>query len=78
MLKSKKPSKAAILLSKKRNVFTKVKMDFEADAVLLKYFSDKLNEIEDWFNIMAPEGKNITELKNKLIKLRSKNWKEIL
>ncbi len=64
--------------NKKRNVFTKVKMDFEADAVLLKYFSDKLNKIEGWFNIIAPEGKTITELKDELIELRSKNWKEIL
>ena len=64
--------------NKKRNVFTKVKMDFEADAVLLKYFSDKINEIEDWFNIIAPEQKTIMELKNKLIELRSKNWGEIL
>ena len=53
-------------------------MDFEADAVLLKYFSHKLNEIEGWFNIIAPEGKKITELKTELIELRSKNWSEIL
>ncbi|MBW8049600.1 MAG: hypothetical protein FVQ77_04530 [Cytophagales bacterium] len=64
--------------NKKRNVFTKVKMDFEADTVLLKYFSDKLNEIEGWFNIIAPERKSITELKDELKELRSKNWKEIL
>ena len=64
--------------NKKRNVFTKVKMDFEADEVLLKYFSDNLNEIESWFNIIAPGGKNIDELKNELHELRSKNWKEIL
>ncbi|MCK5523177.1 MAG: hypothetical protein KAI83_08600 [Thiomargarita sp.] len=53
-------------------------MDFEADAVLLKYFSDKLNEIEGWFNVIAPEGKTITELKSELTELRFKNWKEIL
>ncbi len=64
--------------NKKRNVFTKVKMDFEADAVLLKYFSDKLNDIESWFNIIAPKERNITELKSELIELRSKNWKKIL
>lgn len=63
---------------RKRNGFTKVKMDFEADAVLLKYFSDKLTEIEDWFNVIAPEGKSIRNLKSELIELRSKNWKEIL
>ncbi len=64
--------------NKKQNVFTKVKMDFEADAVLLKYFSDKLNDIESWFNIIAPKERNITELKSELIELRSKNWKKIL
>ncbi|MDE0470529.1 MAG: hypothetical protein OXH57_01200 [Ekhidna sp.] len=70
--------KSSYTAHKKRNVFTKVKMDFEADAVLLKYFSHKLNEIEGWFNIIAPEGKKITELKNELIELRSKNRSEIL
>ena len=52
-------------------------MNFEADIVLLKYFSDKLCEIEDWFNVIAPGGKTIAELKNELSELRSKNWKKI-
>jgi len=77
-IKVQEAFKSSYTADKKRNVFTKVKMDFDADAVLLKYFSDKLNEIEGWFNIIAPEGKNITELKNELIELRSKNWSEIL
>jgi len=64
--------------NKKRNVFTKVKMDFEADKALLKYFSDNINEIEKWFNIIEPEGKTIDELKKELTELSSKNWKEIL
>ncbi len=63
---------------KKRNVFTKVKMDFEANAILLKYFKDKLPEVENWFNIISPEGKTISELKIELNELRSKNWKSIL
>jgi len=63
---------------KKQNIFTKVKMDFEADTILLKYFSDKLDEIEYWFNVISPKGKNITELKNELKELRSKDWKEML
>lgn len=77
-LKVQEAFKRSYTSDKKRNVFTKVKMDFEADSVLLKYFSDNLNQIEDWFNIIAPEGKNISELKSELIELRSKNWKEIL
>lgn len=70
--------KSSYTADKKRNVFTKVKMDFEADIVLRKYFLDKVNEIEGWFNIIAPRGKNILELKNELIELRSKNWSKIL
>ena len=70
--------KSSYTADKKRNIFTKVRMDFEADAVLLRYFSDKLNEIEDWFNIIAPDGKTIAELKAELAELRSKKWSEIL
>ncbi|MBC6400660.1 MAG: hypothetical protein GDA37_06535 [Ekhidna sp.] len=77
-IKVQEAFKNSYTADRKRNVFTKVKMDFEADKVLLKYFSDKLNEIEGWFNIIAPEGKKITELKNELIELCSKNWSEIL
>jgi len=64
--------------TKKKNVFTKVKMDFDADFVLLQYFKDNINEIEQWFNIISPEGKSIDELKSELAELSSKNWKEIL
>ncbi|MBC6410399.1 MAG: hypothetical protein GDA42_08075 [Ekhidna sp.] len=77
-IKVQEAFKSSYTADRKRNVFTKVKMDFEADKVLLKYFSDKLNEIEGWFNIITPKGKKITELKNELIELRSKNWSEIL
>jgi hypothetical protein len=62
---------------KKQNVFTKVKMDFEADRVLLKYFSERLNEVERWFNVISPKGETVTELKNELLQLRSKNWRQI-
>jgi len=63
--------------NKKRNVFTKVRMDIEADAALRRYFSDNLDEIESWFNIIAPIEKTIKELKNELGALRSKDWEEI-
>lgn len=63
---------------KKRNSFTKVKMDFDANVALLKYFSDKSNDIENWFNIITPEGKTLVELKTELMELRSKNWEKIL
>ncbi len=64
--------------NKKRNVFTKVKMDLCADNALLKYFTKNQSKIEDWFNIIAPDNKTIHDLKNEIIELRSKNWREIL
>jgi hypothetical protein len=63
---------------KKRNVFTKIKMDLDADTALLKYFSKNLNNIESWFNTISPETKTVTDLKKELIELRSKNWSKIL
>ena len=77
-IKVQEAFKNSYTANKKRNVFTKVRMNFDADAILLKYFHDKQREIEGWFNIIAPEGKNITDLKDQLIELSSKNWKEIL
>jgi len=63
---------------KKRNVFTKVKMDYEADLALLEYFSKNIGKIESWFNIISPEGKSIDELKKELSELSGKNWSQIL
>ena len=70
--------KKSYTANKKRNIFTKVKMDFEADTILIKYFTDKLPEIINWFNVITPEEKSITDLKNELIELRSKDWDSIL
>jgi hypothetical protein len=63
---------------KKRNGFTKVKMDLASDAALLKYFTENQNKIEAWFNIITPDNKTIIDLKNEITELRSKNWREIL
>ena len=63
-------------VNKKYNIFTKVRMDFEADKLLLKYFSNK-KKIENWFNIIAPKNKSMNDLKKELQELRSKNWKII-
>ena len=70
--------KTSYTADKKRNVFTKVKMDLAADTALLKYFTDNLSRIEEWFNVIAPESKTINNLKNEITELRSKNWREIL
>ncbi len=77
-IKVKEAFQNSYTADKKRNVFTKVKMDFDADNSLLKYFSDKLDDIENWFNVISPEGKTIVELKNEIIKLKNKNWIKIL
>ncbi|KAF0238714.1 MAG: hypothetical protein FD181_715 [Prolixibacteraceae bacterium] len=64
--------------NKKRNVFTKVRMDLDADMALLKYFTENLSRIEKWFNVIAPETKSLDDLKNEITELRSKNWRGIL
>ncbi len=63
---------------KKRNVFTKVRMDKSADDALLKYFANNISNIESWFNIITPENKSIKDLKNAISELRTKNWRKIL
>lgn len=63
---------------KKRNVFTKVRMDIVADEALLKYFSNNISNIESWFNIITPESKSISDLRNEIAELRTKNWRNIL
>lgn len=62
----------------KGNIFTKVKMDLDADEALTRYFSTNISKIEAWFNIITPENKSIDDLKNEIAELRSKNWKKIL
>lgn len=64
--------------SKKKNQFTKVQMNIEADHLLLDYFSKNINSIENWFNIISPKKKNLSTLKEELKELKNKNWKEIL
>ncbi len=64
-------------VNKKRNVFTKIRIDYDADQILLKYFSDNLRKIEGWFNIIAPVKREIVELKKELEELKSKKWSDI-
>jgi len=70
--------KQSYTADKKKNIFTKVKMDFNADKALLDYFSTNRREIESWFNIIAPDNRTIQDLKKELAELRSKNWGTIL
>lgn len=63
---------------KKKNQFTKVQMNIEADRILLKYFSDNLATVESWFNVISPSQKSLTVLKFELDELKNKNWENIL
>jgi hypothetical protein len=59
---------------KKGNVFTKVKIDYDADVALTNYFKLNEDKINEWFNVITPKGKNLNELKTELLLLSNKNW----
>ncbi len=59
------------------NQFTKVQIALMADAALQSYFISRMNDIEAWFNIIAPAGKGLDVLKRELDTLKRKNWQEI-
>lgn len=65
-------------LGKKKNQFTKVQMNIEADRILLKYFKDNIKSVEKWFNVISPSKKSLTILQAELDELKNKNWKTIL
>lgn len=62
---------------KVKNRFTKVQMDYRADAVLQRYFENHKERIESWFNVIAPQGRSLELLREELGLLVSKNWKRI-
>jgi phosphoribosylpyrophosphate synthetase len=63
---------------KKKNQFTKVQMNIEADRILLKYFKNNIKSIEKWFNVISPSKKSLTILQAELDELKNKTWKTIL
>ena len=63
---------------KKKNQFTKVQMNIEADRILQKYFKENSRTVEKWFNVISPSKKDLTTLKDELEELKNKNWKTIL
>lgn len=63
---------------KKTNVFTKTKIDYEAHKALCEFFSENRNDIESWFNVITPENRDITELRDILFTLRNKDWRNLL
>lgn len=76
-----RPAKEAFLASysgmKSKNRFTKVQIDYHADQVLQKYFSDNASRIEKWFNIIAPLKGSMRMLRTELAQLRDKDWRSI-
>jgi hypothetical protein len=64
-------------IASKGNRFTKVEMDYQADAALKKYFKDNLKKIEGWFNIVSPKDQSMSLIKKEIEKLRGKDWKKI-
>ena len=63
---------------KKKNQFTKVQMNIEADRILLKYFKDNIQNVEKWFNVISPSKKSLAILRDELDELKNKTWKNIL
>lgn len=60
------------------NVFTKTKIDKNAHDALCRYFSDNIEKIEGWFNVIAPENHGIGCLKDALNTLKDKDWRHNL
>jgi hypothetical protein len=60
-----------------RNKFTKVRVDVDADEALRSYFGAHEAEVESWFNIIAPRGRNLKDLVADLQRLAKKNWQEV-
>lgn len=70
------PAQRAFLQSytgqKGRNRFTKVNIDVNADEVLQKYFEAHKSQVDGWFNVIAPKGEPIEQLKTDLRRLSAK------
>src|SRR3989344_2049159 len=81
-VKEYRPVRDAFLASytatKKKNQFTKVQMNIEADRLLLKYFREHSADIDQWFNVIVPKDKSISILKSELDELKKKDWTKIL
>jgi hypothetical protein len=60
------------------NAFTKKKMEQAAHFALDTYFAENLPKIENWFNVISPNGGSLQDLKLVLETLKNKNWRTIL
>ena len=59
------------------NCFTKVKVRVDADKALKSYFKSHEAQVESWFNVIAPRGGTLKQLRKDLVKLADKDWKRI-
>ncbi|MDR2448008.1 MAG: phage N-6-adenine-methyltransferase [Treponema sp.] len=57
---------------KKGNVFTKVKIAYDADIALTNYFKRNEEKINSWFYVITPKEKKLNELKTDMIVLSNK------
>ena len=62
---------------KVENVFTKKKMEQTAHFALDAYFTANLTRIENWFNVISPNGGTLKDLKYILETLKNKDWRTI-
>jgi len=76
-----KPVREAFLASYKgksgANQFTKVQMAYAADQVLQEYFAQNRAKAESWLNVIAPNRRALSLLRDELHALAAKDWKEI-
>lgn len=63
---------------KKDNAFTKKKMEQAAHFALDAYFEENSAKIENWFNVISPNGGTLNDLKLTLETLKNKDWRTIL
>lgn len=74
----KKAFLASYSANKKKNQFTKVQMNIEADTQLLEYFSTNKKRIEGWFNMISPTKGSLKKLRAEIQTLHKKQWSTIL
>jgi len=68
---------ASYTATKKKNQFTKVQMNLDADRVLQDYFRSNRARIETWFNVISPTGGRIPHLHLQMKALRDKDWHRV-
>ncbi len=63
---------------KKKNQFTKVQMNIDADQKLFEYFISNNERVATWFNIITPRAGNLMKLREEIKTLNKKDWARIL